>query len=233
MVDELKKTVFKLIDKAFTQNGRVTGIRKWTPASIYEIDLHLPDTDMEKWVTIPRLKIKVAEPGHYRDYSPSTWDSKKRTCTILVETAHQGQGSGWVKTLRAGDSIVFASAHAASLPSRPGKIVCFGDGSAIGHFMALNQLTDRSKYPLQAVVFVSENYKLPEYVSRNFSHFEFIIKSDINNLQSLPAFTEKINWTNVESIYLAGQIPMVSELKRIFKSAPQISARIFANVFWR
>ncbi|GLU56982.1 siderophore-interacting protein [Dyadobacter frigoris] len=231
MTNGLKKAVFNLMDKAFTQEGFVLAIRKWQPEMMYEIDLHLPEVDMNKWNTIPRLKCKVAE-FEYRDYTPAKWDVEKRICTMLIETEHNGHGSAWTKNLQAGDTILFAPAHAAQLPSRPGKIVCFGDGSALGHFLALKQLTNRNEYPFEAVIFLNEDYTLPDYFKNKNPEFKFVMMPGANSLDSLNQFSENKRMSDYTAVYIAGFIPMVTGLRKILKKNPYLTAKIFAHGFW-
>ncbi|MBE9462745.1 siderophore-interacting protein [Dyadobacter subterraneus] len=231
MANGLKKAVFSLLDKAFTQEGFVQAIRKWQPETMYEIDLHLPDVDMAKWTTIPRLKCKVAE-YEYRDYTPATWDVKKRTCTMLIETDHNGFGSAWTKNLSVGDIILFSPAHAAQLPSQSGKIICFGDGSALGHFLALKQLTNRKEYPFEAVVFLNENYWLPDFFIYENPEFTFVMKPGTDSLDSLHQYSGNKTLSDYSAIYIAGYIPMVTGLRKIFKKNPYLTAKIFAHGFW-
>lgn len=228
----IKKAIFKFIDKTFAQSGYVLQIRKWNPESIYEIDLHLPDVDMEKWKTIPRLKVKVDESGEYRDYTPANWNMEKRICTLLIETNHEGFGSNWAKHLRINDKVIFAPAHAAGLPAKPGDIACFGDGSAVGHFLALKQLTDRQKYPLQVVIALNQDYIIPEYFRSENPEFKFIVDRDANSLHLLHKFSETEGWHSFTSIYIAGHIPMVSGLRKIFKNSIKTDTRVYAHGFW-
>lgn len=231
MASVLKKAVFNLIDKVITQEGQVLNVRKWNPDSMYEIDLHLPATDMAGWKTIPRLKIKVAD-FEYRDYTPATWDVQKATCTIYIETDHQGFGSAWAKQLKPGDRVLFAPAHAAPLPSKAGKILCLGDGSALGHFMALKQLTATQGYPLDAVLFLNEDYKLPDSLTGANPEFEYLKRPHNNSLESLQQHAREIKLSAYSSIYLAGYIPMVQGLRKLLKTDPAIEAKIFSHGFW-
>lgn len=227
----LKKAVFNLMDKAFTQEGFVLAVRKWQPEMMYEIDLHLPEVDMTKWKTIPRLKCKVAE-YEYRDYTPATWDIEKRVCTMFIETEHNGPGSAWTKNLQPGDAILFAPAHAAQLPSKPGEILCLGDGSSLGHFLALKQLTNRKEYPFEAVIFLNENYTIPDYFIYANPEFNFVMMPGADSLDALQQSSENKILTEYSSVYIAGYIPMVTGLRKIFKKNPYLNAKIFAHGFW-
>lgn len=231
MANAIKKAVFSLVDKAFTQEGYVLEVRKWEPATMYEIDFYMPETDMTKWNTIPRIKCKVAE-FEYRDYTPATWDAEKKICTVLIETEHNGYGSAWAKNLQSGDTILFAPAHAAPLPAKPGKIFCFGDGSAVGHFLALKQLTDRKNYPLEVVVFLNEAYIIPDTFLTANPEFKFIMLPQGRSLDSLSLVAEKNPLSAYTSVYIAGYIPMVQGLRKIFKKNQNLSARLFAHGFW-
>ena len=231
MANALKKAVFNLMDKAFTHRGTVLQIRKWKPEKIYEIDLYMPETDMDKWNTIPRIKCKVAE-YEYRDYTPAVWDTQKKRCTVLIETGHDGFGSSWTKNLRIGDTILFAPAHAAQLPAKPGKILCFGDGSAIGHFLALKQLTRPQEYPLEVAIFLNEDYTLPDSFAAENPEFEFVMRPDANKPETLTQFAENKILSDYTTIYIAGHIPMVSGFRKIIKKNPYLKARILAHGFW-
>jgi hypothetical protein len=60
---------------------------------MYELDLHLPNVDMSKWVQIPRLKCRVDEDKIlYRDYTPAKWDVTNRTCTLYIESRSSRSG---------------------------------------------------------------------------------------------------------------------------------------------
>jgi NADPH-dependent ferric siderophore reductase len=60
-----------------------------------------------------------------------------------LKAGHQGPGSSWIQRLRQGDDIYVVHAKAEKLLLSPGKVVCIGDGSALGHFLALKHLTSR------------------------------------------------------------------------------------------
>lgn len=231
MANAIKKAVFNLLNKAFTNEGYVMEIRKWEPATMYAIDFHLPETDMLKWITIPRLKCKVAE-FEYRDYTPASWDAEKSICTMLIETGHTGPGSSWTQNLKTGDKILYGAAHAAPLPAKSGKILCLGDGSATGHFLALKQLTSREEYPLEAVIFLNEEYSLPDSFQIANPEFEFIMRPDAKSLNVLQEFAENQLLSDYTSIYIAGNIPMVQGLRRFFKKIPDLEVKIFAHGFW-
>ncbi|MES2830120.1 MAG: siderophore-interacting protein [Bacteroidota bacterium] len=231
MASGIKKAIFKLMDKALTQEGYVLNINKWEPA-LYEVDLHLPSVNMRKWESIHRIKCRVAD-FEYRDYTPATWDAEKSTCKIWIEAAHKGSGSAWVKNLHAGDTVLFAPAYAAPLPNEPGKILCVGDGTALGHFLALKHLTKREAQPLEVIVYLNEDYDIPVSFKEDNPEFQFITKSGLNMLDTLYDYAVGKQITSFTSIQIVGNIPMVQGLRKMFKSNPYLNARIFAHGFWK
>jgi len=230
MANILRKAVSGLLEKMFT-SSYVTDIRAWEPATMYEVDVHIPTVNMEKWDTIKRLKCQVAE-LEYRDYTPATWNTKTQVCTMYIEAGHNGAGSRWIQQLKTGDEILLGAAHAAPLPAREGKILCLADGSALGHFLGLKQLTDRRKYPIEAGVFLHEAYQLPASLTVDNPEFEFIIKPHGSSLDTLEQWFLEKDLSSYTSIYIAGNIPMVSGLRKKLKAIPAVKARIYGHGFW-
>lgn len=229
MANVLTKAVLNFAER-FVETAEVLKITKWEPA-IYEIVLYLPKVNMHKWNSIQRLKCKVSD-GEYRDYTPATWDAEQRTCTILVEAEHVGYGSLWAQNLRVGHGVYFGAAHAALLPSATGKMLCFGDGSAIGHFMALKQHTNRNEYPLEVVITLNEEYTIPEKFINENPEFTFLMNTQHNNLDALTTHAEKMALEEYRYIYLVGNIPMIRGLRKNLKRSTAITARIITYGFW-
>ena len=230
MANILKKAVSGLLEKMFTP-AQVIGIRVWQPATMYEIDVHLPTVSMDKWDTIKRLKCKVDDLA-YRDYTPALWNAEKKVCKMYIEAGHNGAGSRWVQQLKVGDEILFGDAHAAQLPAKEGPVLCLADGSALGHFLGLKQLTDRNKYPMDVAVFLHDNYQIPASLLEHNPEFEFIVKPDGNSLDTLMQWCMSKDLSKYTSIYIAGYIPMVTGLRKKMKAIPEVHARIFSYGFW-
>jgi len=231
MANIIKKGFFSLVEKAFTQEAYVTGAKKWDPANFYEIDLLMPGTDMTKWNTIPRIKCKVAE-FEFRDYSPAFWDAEKKTCTILIDAGHAGHGSTWAQDLKPGDQILFSPAHAAHLPSVPGKILCIGDASALGHFLALRQLTNAHDHQLEIMILQNDQCTIPVSFAAGHPELELIPVKNTNSTDQYHHLYENKILADYTTVYLAGYIPMVTGIRKILKKDPQLNARIFAHGFW-
>ena len=49
MITTVKKQSISFVENIFIKKGRVLDVRAWEPATIYEVDLHLPQSDMGQW----------------------------------------------------------------------------------------------------------------------------------------------------------------------------------------
>ncbi|MFD1141512.1 siderophore-interacting protein [Larkinella insperata] len=230
MANILKKTVAGLLDKMLTP-ARVLAVRAWQPATLYEVDAHLPTVDMAKWDTIKRVKCKVDDFA-FRDYTPALWNADQNICTLYIEAGHNGAGSRWVQRLKTGDEILLSVAHAAPLPAQEGKILCLADGSALGHCLGLKQLTDRQKYPMDVAVYLHDPYEIPTSLTENNTEFEFITQPHGDRLALLEKWYTARDVSAYSSIYIAGNIPMVTALRRKLKALPAVRARIYSHGFW-
>lgn len=230
MANILKKAAAGLLEKMLTP-GQVVAVRAWQPATLYEVDIYLPTVDMEKWDTIKRFKCKVDE-WEFRDYTPALWNANRNLCTLYIEAGHDGAGSRWVQRLQTGDEILLGVAHAAPLPKQAGRILCLGDGSALGHFLGLKQLTDREKYPMEVAVSMHHPYRLPTSLIENNPEFDFILEPKDNSLIQLAQWYESKDVSAYTSVYIAGNIPLVTGLRRKLKAKQDVHARIYSHGFW-
>lgn len=230
MVDIIKKAASGLLERMF-DTALVVAIRTWPGADIFEIDLHLPDIDLDSWDSIKRLKCKV-DTLAYRDYTPALWNSETNICTMFIDSGHKGAGSRWVRTLKSGDQILFGAAHAASLPSQNGPVLCLADASAIGHFLALKQLTDRSEHPLDVAVLVQSNNEIPEIFKEENPEFHFVECSEQIGFDRLEQWFLGKNLADYNSIYIAGNVTLMKTLRAKLKANPNVRARIKCYGFW-
>lgn len=228
MANLLKKAASGLMEKMLTP-AQVVSVRAWQPSTLHEIVIHTPTVAMEKWESIKRFKCQV-ETLTYRDYTPAEWDVDTRQCTFYIETGHAGAGSRWARQLKAGDTILLGLAHAAPLPEKPGKILCLGDASALGHFLSLRQLTNREHYPMQGCVLLTDDYAFP--ASWQYPEFEFKVKSHGNGQAELEPWLQTQSLQVYTSIYIAGNIPLVQGLRKKLKTMPDVHAKIYAHGFW-
>jgi NAD(P)H-flavin reductase len=228
MVNTIKKAFFGFVDKAMAQEGRVLKVKKWEPSGMYEVRVSLPHVEMGKWNAVPRIKVKVAE-FEYRDYSPAEWNINDRTCTLFVEGKHAGKGSNWVQHLEAGQTFLFAPAYTVSLPSAKGNMLCLGDGTALGHFLALKLLISSEVNSIDIVMALEGN--APASMLREHPELR-IVQSHPSSLDSIHRTLATLHLKEYRFIYLAGHIHMVQALRKTLKADPTVSAKIFTNGFW-
>lgn len=231
MANMIKKALSGLIE-TMLDKGHVVAVRTWQPGTMVEVDLHLPDIDLSQWLNVKRLKIKVAA-LEYRDYTPATWNAAKRICTMYIEAEHDGAGSTWAKSLKKGDEVLFGPAYAGSTPTETGKILCLGDGSALGHFLAIKQLTNRKLYPFSAVVFLANEYELPAKFVRDNPELDCITKKHGNALDELSQWVQQRDLSQYTTIYMYGQASLVKGMKNLLRDKDEVQARIYSAAFWR
>ncbi len=122
-------------------SGCVLDVRHWVGAEMTEIDLHLPEADMQQWQDVPYIKFRV-QPFAYRDYTPFGWDADTATCSLLVDTGHRGAGSDWAKQLKVKDTVQYLKVDfTRQIPHPTNLVVGLGDSSSLAHLLALRQLT--------------------------------------------------------------------------------------------
>ncbi|MCF0050407.1 siderophore-interacting protein [Dyadobacter sp. LJ53] len=231
MVNILKKAASGLLERMLN-SATVIAVRVWPEADMHEVDLYLPDVDMDSWDSIKRLKCKVDE-LEYRDYTPVLWNSEMSVCTMFIDSGHAGAGSRWVRALKTGDQILFGAAHAAALPSTKGPVLCLADASALGHFLALKQLTDRSEHPMDVAVLLHGDYEIPEIFKAENPEFCFIKSSGrTEGIDMMEQWCHNKALTEYNSIYIAGNVSMTKALKSKLKSNPKVHARIKGYGFW-
>lgn len=231
MANILKGFVGNLIDK-MTSSAEIIDVRAWNSKGIYEIDVHLPMIDMNKWKCVQRLKCKVGE-LKYRDYTPAHWDDKTQICTLYIDAGHEGVGSKYIRDLKIGDNLIFSAAHSTPTPSQTGRVLCIADASALGNSLALKQLIDKTTYPLDTVTFFEENSQIPSSLKEQNPEFEFLFGVLEDKIKILTQWCESKDLTTYSSIYITGNSSMVREVRNILKSKPKVRAQIYANGFWK
>lgn len=229
MANLVKKAFSSLLDK-IGSTAQVLDVRAWEPRTLYELDLHLPTVNMAKWTTVPRLKCRVGE-LEFRDYTPAAWNVAQRTCTLYIEAGHQGAGSRWIQQLRKGDAVMVGPAHAEKLPAVPGPVLALGDGSALGHLLALLQLTNQEENPLDACVALHDDYQIPAPLQQGNTAIELLTTTNVQaTLEHCLAVRPLESYS---SIYLAGNMGLVANLRRQLKARPEVKARFYVAGFWK
>jgi len=225
----LKKKAIGLFEKQFAKRATILEIRAWNPATFFEVDLHLPGVDMGRWQSVQHMKCKVAE-GTYRDYTPAHWDAETETCTLFVDAAHDGYGSRWAAGLSTGDQVIYMGISTTfTKPLSAASLFCLGDSSAIGHFLALEQLAGRGN--VNGALVIKEPGHRNAFQSFFDSALEAIPQQTSSNIDNLHSWLIEQQLSNA-AVYLAGNVPMVVELRKKIKALPGFSGPVKVQGFW-
>ncbi|GAA4779010.1 hypothetical protein GCM10023231_02080 [Olivibacter ginsenosidimutans] len=223
----IKKKIVSVLERKMIKTARVLAIRYWYDQSMVEIDLHVPDMKPADWTSVQHMKIKVAE-GTYRDYSPTMWDIETKTCSLIIDTSHDGRGAHWALQLNSGDLIEYLGIGSTGhryVEKQP--IICIGDESSLAHFIALMQLIGKDNELKGTIGFSNPNH-LTEYQANIRAPFV-----------PLPKDVEVIKqWIISESpknhlVYIAGSYQLVSEMKRFVRNVPGFRGTIKGQGFWK
>jgi NADPH-dependent ferric siderophore reductase len=233
-MNKLTQKAIDLAETSFLQRGEVLAVRAWKPGSIREIDLHLPECDMSKWVNAQHIKCKVGVLA-YRDYTPSGWDAETHTCTILVHAAHRGAGSSWALGLVPGDTIQYRGPGSSHQEPVPARQLCFlGDETSIGHVLALQQLASPGAV-ISGAVLLSEAHHRQEFQ-------EYFGGWSVQPLQKAADgdYRELDHWVDALDprdhadtvFYLAGYGPGVNGLRKLLRRKGIAGNMVKAQGFW-
>jgi NADPH-dependent ferric siderophore reductase len=227
----LTKKAIAILEKPLLKAGAVLAVRAWEAAAFYEIDLHLPDTDMRSWQSVQHMKCKVAE-ATYRDYTPAGWDAETRTCTLYIDAAHDGPGAAWAAGLAQGHTIHhmgIASAH--HKPVEDHTLICLGDSSSLGHFLALQQLAGTGSPLTGAIAFTSQTHirLFKEYFTLPLVTVE---AGRADQQEGLSEWLTLQTFEKNTTAYITGHIPTAVQLRRQLRQRKDIGGSIKVNGFW-
>jgi len=228
----IKKKLISFLERGMRKKAYVVGLRYWAERAIIELDLHVPDMQVESWSSVPHMKIKVAE-GVYRDYSPTMWDAETKTCSLIIDAGHDGVGSQWVQQLQTGDIINYVGIGGTPHKVK-GKqsIIAIGDESSLGHFIALEQLLGGNKL-LPGVIGFSNPVHAEECAAYMRTGLSPIRKgTDIDALANIKDWLAGTPLSD-QVIYVAGSLNMVREMKKFISSMPFFSGTVKGQGFWK
>jgi NADPH-dependent ferric siderophore reductase len=231
-INQIKKRAGKLIEHNLLQTGRVLEVRSWQPGTIIEIDLHLPQLDMLTWAEVPYIKFRV-DALTYRDYTPSCWDAETHTCTLFVDTAHNGPGCIWARNLKQYDTISYLKTGSSQQkPDSVKSVIALGDESSMGHLLALQQMT--LPHTRFGGAMVMNNDKHRKLFSEYFkSPLQTILYKDEYGHNSLMQWVLNQHYTLDDVIfYITGNHTMVVQLRKLLKQQGYSSSQIKAQGFW-
>jgi NADPH-dependent ferric siderophore reductase len=233
ILQQIRKKAGNIIEPRLLKTARVLEVRAWSPATMIEIDLHLPLVNMHLWQEIPYIRFRVGA-FTYRDYTPTEWDVETSTCTVFIDAGHSGAGSLWAQQLCSNDTIQYlktGSTHQ-GIDARPAVIV-LGDESSIGHLLALQQMALPDTHFSGAVLIGNTQHR---------SFFSKSIQSPIRPVARSEMYGHRtlMRWLNTQqydlrdtALHLAGNSIMVSQLRKLLKQEGFPSVNIRSQGFWQ
>ncbi len=233
-LSRIKKKAGSFFENQYLQSATVLEVREWEPATLTEIDLHLPGIDMSNWTEVPYLKVKVAE-FTYRDYTPSGWDAETSTCTLYVDTAHEGAGSKWARSLKKGDTVNYIKTIRSTDhgPAGTPAVIAMGDESSIGHLLALQQLV-LPVTRFSGAILMSEEGNRRLFSEYFRSPIQAIKGNDVYGHHTLIQWVidRKFALDNTE-FYIAGNYTMVAQLRKLLILQGYSNNQIKVQGFWK
>ena len=195
---------------------------------MYEVRVHLPETKMENWNKPQHIKCKVAS-GRYRDYTPAVWDHITRSCSLFIDTSHDGPGSLWARSLRSGDPLIYLGIDSyGKAPVDVAEQVYLGDPSAIGHFFALMQLTNGLGKISGSIIVKHEQHR--EAFEASFPNLSI---NTVSSTEAIATGSELMIDSPDKQFYLAGNSMLVHSLRRLLKREGVAAHKIHAQGFWK
>ncbi len=232
-MNKLTYATVGLLERRLLKTATVLAVRPWEPATFLEIDLHLPYCDMSVWQEVMHMKCRVGALA-YRDYTPSGWDAETRTCTLFIDAAHEGQGSQWAKSLKAGDPISYlgiSSSH--HKPASGKRLIFLGDETTIGHFFALHQLAGHSAQIDGAIAIAHKHHQ------HEFAHYfsrlglQTLDKDDSGEYRELQEWVGAVHPDDNNTVfYLAGYTPAIVRLRKLLKVKGYGGSQVRTQEFW-
>ncbi|MCX2479880.1 siderophore-interacting protein [Pedobacter sp. MC2016-15] len=224
-IKQLKNKAGRLIENQLLKTGRVNDVRNLESSGLIELEVHLPHINMHNWNQVPYIKFRVDDLS-FRDYTPFGWDAETSTCSVIIDSDHQGPGSQWAKNLQTGDTIYYIGTDSTRQSPHPTDfVVGLGDASGIGHLLALQQLTvPVSRFESAVVIDSSETGQL---LQENYSPALNIMSS----IEELAGWLVKQGYCTAHTwFYLIGNNQMVVALRKQLKSMGH--SHIQVKGFW-
>lgn len=225
ILQKIKQKAGKLIEDQLLHKGQVLEVRFWETSGLTEIELHLPGINMQDWTDVPYIKFRV-DNFSFRDYTPFGWDAETSTCSLLIDTNHQGPGSRWARAHSIGDTVYFLKPESTRQTPHPTDcVVGIGDASSLGHLLALQQLT----FPVSRFdsAIIIDGPQSGQILSNNFSP----ALNTMANYDELAKWVERQGYCiNHTWFYLNGNHQMVIAIRKLLKNMGH--THIKAKGFW-
>ncbi len=221
----IKKRAHGVLDQQFLKHGTVLEVRNWPGSPVMEIDLHLPASDMRRWNEVVYIKFDVGE-FCFRDYTPFGWDAETSTCSLLIDTAHDGPGTRWARKLRGGVIVKYLKADSSrQLPHATNLVVGLGDNTSLAHLLALQQLTMPATRFDGAVLTDS-----PQTAYLLNTYFRWPLASHSSEPDLVDWLAGQGYCAEHTSFYLTGNEQLVIRLRKVLKGLGHLNIRV--KSFW-
>ncbi len=226
----LKRQALNLLEKTMLKTGRVLDVRFWNPATVCEIDLHLPDADMSHWDSVQHIKMKVSD-GEYRDYTPVFWDAETHTCSLIIDLDHNGPGSEWARNLQRESVVGYIGIG--RTPHRPvsGTMLGFGDTSAMAHLLALEYLAP-SKSDIGGTICFRHPEHVQEFQQYFNSNFQPVAEDNLTYDDTWQHWLDNHTLLG-QTIFVVGNIPSVTKFRSYLRKHFTFNGTIKAEGFWQ
>jgi|GEM_PF-2051498 len=231
-MEGVQKSTVSIVEKIFVKSGEITAIRVWNGCNLYELDIHLPNVEFSKWDKAQSIKCRISA-LHYTDYTPAMWNNEEKSCTLYIDTSHNGQGSIWAKNQRVGNPFYYAKIEAEKHFPIPNKhLVFIGDQTGIGHFCSLQQLADKNTKISGFITFNDKQtadcfYQncpwLPLQTVSLQNDIYYQTKEWLNNNQY-----QKDNFV----FYVVGSAELIVSIRRLLKTYEIDGSQIESKGFW-
>jgi NADPH-dependent ferric siderophore reductase len=223
----MKQRLTGFLESALAKKGTVLYVLRHY-AGMYEVRIHLPGVKMENWNRPQHIKCKVAA-GRYRDYTPAVWDAITKSCSLFIDTAHEGPGSQWARSLQSGDPFIYLGIDSYGMPPVDStEQVFLGDPSAIGHFFALMQLTNGIGRISGCIIVKNEEHR--EAFEASFPSLSIGTAGSPDEIkEGSPLVQPHPN----KQFYLAGNSLLVHSLRKLLKQQGVAPHKIHAQGFWK
>lgn len=232
VINIVKRKAISLMENSLLKSGLVLAVRHWHPASVVEVDLHLPGVSMYKWTHAQHIKLRVA-PLEYRDYTPCGWDADTQTCTLIIDTHHEGVGSQWARSLHEGDMVYYLGiAPTQHQPDENVHLVFLGDESSIAHFFALRQLVKNPLSVKGAIAFKEKEHRA--LLGAYFAPLKNVQSIGYGgNSEALPDWVAARSFDSRTVFYVVGHSPTVGYVRKLLRAKGFGGAQIRVQGFWK
>jgi NADPH-dependent ferric siderophore reductase len=137
-------------------------------------------------------------------------------------------GANWIKSLKRGDEITYLGiAPTGHKPVTTGNTFCLGDASSIGHFLALEQLS-KGANPFLGMIALNHFEHQIEF--QNYFR-TFLQPVTVKDKVDIFKLINEHRLSN-ETVYIAGCIPVMSELRKRIRQLDYFKGQIKLQGFW-